>query len=388
MNRFLRPVPAGLLLIGIAAGVSGCQKAPPPLAKTKDPEVLVARPAVEPVADHEDFTGHIEAENLVNLRAQVTGYLKAVHFRDGVDVEKDALLFEIDPQTYQTELERSKAALVQAEARRDRLERDYRRIASVPDRGTVTQEEIDRIAGDLAEARAAVRVAAAQRELAQENVEFTKIRAPFAGRISKRMIDPSNLVRANDTILARLVSRDPIYAAFDLDEQTLLRLRRLIREGKIVSARSESVSVQVGLADEEGYSLTGVIAIIDNIVDAGTGTQRVWARVDNSRLLLSAGMFVRIRLPVGKPKPSLVIPEEALGSDQGQRYVYVLNEQDEVVYRAVKLGPQAGRLRVIEEGVKPDDRVVVSGLQRIRPGIKVAAKEAAAVKPSPTVAAK
>jgi RND family efflux transporter MFP subunit len=131
-----------------------------------------------------------------------------------------------------------------------------------------------------------------------------------------------------------------------------------------------------------------VIAIIDNIVDAGTGTQRVWARVDNSRLLLSAGMFVRIRLPVGKPKPSLVIPEEALGSDQGQRYVYVLNEQDEVVYRAVKLGPQAGRLRVIEEGVKPDDRVVVSGLQRIRPGIKVAAKEAAAVKPSPTVAAK
>jgi RND family efflux transporter MFP subunit len=388
MNRFIRPALAGLLVsgVGIVAGVSGCQKAPPQLAKTKDPEVLVARPTVEPVTDHEDFTGHIEAENLVNLRAQVTGYLKAVHFRDGVDVEKDALLFEIDPQTYQTELERAKAFLVQAEARRDRLERDYRRIISVPDRGTVTQEEIDRIAGDLAEARAAVRVATAQRELAQENVEFTKIRAPFAGRISKRMIDPSNLVRANDTILARLVSRDPIYAAFDLDEQTLLRIRRLIRDGKVVSARSEPVSVQIGLTDEEGYSLSGVITIIDNIVDPGTGTQRVWAKVDNSRLLLSAGMFVRIRLPVGKPKPSLVIPEEALGSDQGQRYVYVLNDQDEVVYRQVTLGPQAGRLRVIEKGVQPDDRVVVSGLQRIRPGIKVVAKEAAAVKP--TVAAK
>src|SRR5262249_54474978 len=154
-------------------------------------------------------------------------------------------------------------------------------------------------------------------ELAQENVDFCKIKAPFAGRMSKRMIDPDNLVRANDTILGRIVSRDPIYASFDVDEQTLLRLRRLIRDGKIVSARTQPTEVLIGLSDEEGYSLSGVISIIDNIVDAGTGTQRAWATVDNSRMLLSPGMFVRIRLPVGKPKPCLVIPEEALGSDQG-----------------------------------------------------------------------
>jgi RND family efflux transporter MFP subunit len=199
--------------------------------------------------------------------------------------------------------------------------------------------------------------------------------------MSKRMIDPNNLVRANDTILARIVSRNPIYASFDVDEQTLLRLRRLIQEGKIISARTEPTKVLIGLSDEEGYSLSGVISIIDNIVDPGTGTQRVWATVDNARLLLSPGMFVRIRLPVGKPKPSLVIPEEALGSDQGQRYVYLLNDKDEVVYQQVKLGPQVDRLRVIAEGVKPDDRVVVSGLQRIRAGIKVVPKDAAAVKP-------
>jgi RND family efflux transporter MFP subunit len=379
MKLFVRTAVAGVLS-AIVAVAAGCQKAPPTLAKTKDPEVIVARPTIQDVTDHEDFTGHIEAKETVNLRAQVTGYLKAVHFQDGVDVDKDALLFEIDAQTYTTELERAKAALVQAEARRDRLDKDYRRVVLVPDKGTVTQEEVDRIRGDLAEANAAVRVAVAQRDLAQENVDFCKIKAPFAGRMSKRMIDPNNLVRANDTILGRIVSRDPIYASFDVDEQTLLRLRRLIREGKIVSARTEPTKVLIGLSDEEGYSLSGVISIIDNIVDPGTGTQRVWATVDNSRMLLSHGMFVRIRLPVGKPKPSLVIPEEALGSDQGQRYVYVLNDRDEVVYRQVKLGPQVERLRVITEGVNPDDRVVVSGLQRIRTGIKVVPKDAAAVK--------
>jgi RND family efflux transporter MFP subunit len=380
MKRLLRPTLAGLVVT--AVGLTGCQKSPPSLAKTKDPEVVVARPTTQLVTDHEDFTGHVEAIPSVDLRAQVTGYLKSVHFKDGTDVKAGDLLFEIDPQTYETELQRAKAALAQAEARRDRLERDYRRVVLVPDKGTVTQEEIDKIAGDLAEARAAARVATAQRDLAQENVEFTKIRAPFSGRIGKRMIDPSNLVKANDTILANIKSLDPIYATFDLDEQTLLRLRRLVREGKIVSARSEPVTVYIGLADEEGYSLAGVIEFIDNKVEAGTGTLRVRAEVKNDKLFLSDGLFVRIRLPVGKPKPSLVIPEEALGSDQGQRYVYVLNDKDEVVYRAVKLGPQVERLRVIEEGVKPSDRVIVRGLQRVRPGVKVVANEAAVVKPA------
>jgi RND family efflux transporter MFP subunit len=373
-----------LAAIGIAACASGCQKAPPPLAKTKDPEVIIARPTIQAVTDHEDFTGHVEAIPSVDLRAQVTGYLKAVHFKDGIDVEKDALLFEIDPQTYDTELQRAKSALTQAEARRDRLMRDHRRVTLVPDKGSVTQEEVDKIAGDLAEARAAVLVATAQRDLAQQNVEFTKIRAPFAGRIGKRMIDPSNLVKANDTILANIKNLNPIYATFDLDEQTLLKLRRLLQDGMITSnsPRAEPVTVLIGLIDEEGYSLTGKIEFVDNKVDASTGTLRVRAEVKNDKLLLSDGMFVRIRLPVGTSKPSLVVPEEALGSDQGQRYVYVLNEKDEVVYRAVKLGPQVERLRVIEAGVKADDRVVISGLQRVRPGIKVVAKEAAVVTPT------
>jgi multidrug efflux system membrane fusion protein len=376
MKLSTRPAAAGIFGVGLltVATLSGCQKAPPTLAKAKDPEVIIAKPTRQDVTDHEDFTGHVEARETVDLRAQVTGYLKAVHFKDGTDIDKDALLFEIDPTVYDAELERAKAAVVQAEARFDRLTRDYNRVIRVQDKGTVTQEEIDRIAGDRAEARAAIGVAVAGRALAEQNVAFTKIKAPFSGRIGKRMIDPNNLVKANDTILATLVTLDPIYVAFDIDERTIWRLRRLVREGKIVSARTNPTEVKIGVADEDGYSLSGIISVIDNRVAAGTGTLRVWATVENAKTMLSSGMFVRIRLPVGKPKPALLVPEEALGSDQGQRYVFVLNDKDEVVYRAVKLGPQVERLRVIESGVGPDDRVIVSGLQRVRPGVKVSPK--------------
>jgi len=375
MKLPIRPSAAGIFGVGLLTVLTlGCQKAPPTLAKAKDPEVIIAKPTKQDVTDHEDFTGHVEARETVDLRAQVTGYLKAVHFKDGYDIEKDALLFEIDPTVYDAELERAKAAVVQAEARFDRLTRDYNRVIRVQDKGTVTQEEIDRIAGDRAEARAAIGVAVAGRALAEQNLAFTKIRAPFSGRIGKRMIDPNNLVKANDTVLATLVTLDPIYVAFDIDERTIWRLRRLVREGKIVSARTNPTEVKIGVADEDGYSLSGIISVIDNRVAAGTGTLRVWATVENQKTMLSSGMFVRIRLPVGKPKPALLVPEESLGSDQGQRYLFVLNEKDEVVYRAVKLGPQVERLRVIESGVGPDDRVIVSGLQRVRPGVKVAAK--------------
>ena len=360
--------------VGLTALSTGCQKAPPTLAKNKDPEVWIVKPITKDVIEHEDFTGHVQAIPSVDLRAQVTGYLKAVHFEDGKDVEKDALLFEIDPKTYATELKRAEAALTQAEARHERLSRDYKRVIAVADRGTITQEEIDRIAGERSEALAGVSVAVQVRELAKQNVEFTKIKAPFSGRMGKRMIDPNNLVKANDTVLATLVSLNPIHVAFDIDERTLLRLRKLVREGKILSARSNPTKVQIGLADEEAHSHEGTIDIIDNRLQADTGTLRVWAKVDNEKLILSPGLFVRVRLPVGLPKSALLIPEEALASDQGNRYVFALNEKDEVVYRAVKLGSQVEGMRVITSGISAEDRVIVKGLQRVRAGTKVDAK--------------
>jgi RND family efflux transporter MFP subunit len=384
MNTLSRLAIAGMLSISIAvlAGVSGCQKPPPAVAKTKDPEVEIEKPITRNVTDHEDFTGHIEADPIVDLRAQVTGYLKATHFKEGNDIKQGDLLFEIDSTVYDAELVRAKALVTQAEARYDRLTSDYNRVIRVVDKGTVTQEEIDRIRGDRAEALAAIGVAKAGQTIAEQNVTFTRITAPISGRIGKRKIDPNNLVKANDTVLATIVSLDPIYASFDIDERTILRLRRLIKEGRIVSARVNPTKVYIGLADEENHSITGVIDYIDPQLEAGTGTLRVRAKVENVKLdhspgmLLSPGMFVRIRLPVGNAKPALLVREEALGSDQGQRYVYALNEKDEVVYRAVTLGPQDGRLRVIEKGLSADDRVIVRGLQRVRPGVKVTAKPA------------
>jgi RND family efflux transporter MFP subunit len=378
------PAVAGIFVVGFAAIclLPGCQKAPPSVAKGKDPEVEIEKPTIGDVTDHEDFTGHIEAIPTVELRAQVTGYLKSAHFEEGKDVKEGDLLFEIDPTVYAAELARAKALVAQAEARYDRLTQDYNRVIRVPDKGTVTQEEVDRIRGDRAEALAAIGVEKAGQALAEQNVAFTKIRAPFSGLISNRMIDPNNLVKANDTMLAKLVNLDPIYAVFDIDERTILRLRRLVNDGKIVSTHVNPTRVHIGLADQEGYPLEGVIDFVNNQLEAGTGTLRVRATLTNEKLqhsprrLLSPNFFVRIRLPIGSPKPSLLVREEALGSDQGQRYVFVLDENDEVVYRAVTLGPQEGRLRVIEKGLSAEDRVIVRGLQRVRPGVKVAAKPA------------
>ncbi|HYH65256.1 MAG TPA: efflux RND transporter periplasmic adaptor subunit, partial [Urbifossiella sp.] len=202
------------------------------------------------------------------------------------------------------------------------------------------------------------------------------------------------VVKENETVLTRLVVLDPIYVVFDIDERTLLRIRRLIADGRIPSARESPISVRVGLADEEGYSFTAPLTFADNTLDAGTGTLRFRGEMRNPSLqrtglpavvgaaaatgadvnaprLLSPGMFVRVRFPVGREHPAVLIPEEAVGADQGQRFVFVLNDQDEAQYRRVTLGAQEGRLRVVEDGVRPGDRVVVSGLQRVRAGLKV-----------------
>ncbi len=388
MNRIV------LLSVAVLIGLTaGCQKAPPAIAKTAPPQVVVAFPVARTVTDFEDFTGHVEATQIADLRAQVTGYLKEVHFRDGADVKKDALLFEIDPVTYQAEFEKSNALVTQAQAKLDRLNRDYNR-ANLATKGTVTQEEIERIMGDRDEAAAAVKVAIAGRNLARQNVEFTRIRAPFAGRLSKRVFDPGNLIKANDTILTNLVVMNPVYATFDVDERTVLRLRRLIQEGKVLSARDNPVDVQVGLADEDGHSLTARIEFADNHVDTGTGTLLIRARLENKprqptgpmahtanalrealgrtrQYLLSPGLFLRIRVPIGAPRSGLLIPEEALASDQGQKFLFVVNATDEVERRAVTLGPQVEQFRVIDAGLTSTDRVIVNGLQRVRPGVKV-----------------
>ena len=393
----------GFLLLGFGvSAITGCARPTAALAPTKPAEVIVGTPVKKIVTDYEDFTGRTEPFLIVDVRSRVSGYLDKIHFVDGKEVTADQPLFDIDPRTFKATLDQATATVSQAQARLDRLQRDFVRVESGVRSGSITREEYDRVAGDRDEAIASLNLAKATETLAKTNYNYTKILSPISGLISRRMMDRGNLVKADDTVLTTIVALDKVYATFDIDERTMLKVRRLIQDGKVESARSSKMEVDIGLADEEKFSLKAEIDFIDNKVDPATGTLRVRAIMDNPRTklpstspvsaspgspppadsyihLLSPGLFVRVRLPIGKPHEAILVPEESLGSDQGQKYVYVLNDQDEVIYRRVKIGQQVEQNRVIIEGVQPGDRVIVSGLQRVRPGAKVSPKSAEAV---------
>src|SRR5262245_9331789 len=232
---------------------AGCTRKPP-LADPKPPEVLVALPVQKSVTEYEEFTGRTEAVRTVDVRARVTGYLDRVNFREGADVKEGDLLFEIDPRTYQADVDRAAANLGVAEAHFNRLAADFQRAQAMVKRGAMSEEEFERVAGDRSEAEATVRASRAQLDLAKLNLSFTKVTSPLTGRISRQLVDPGNLVKADDTLLTTIVTSDPMYAYFDVDERTLLRLRRMVREGRIPSARETTLQVELGLTDEEGFS--------------------------------------------------------------------------------------------------------------------------------------
>ncbi|MFL5330108.1 MAG: efflux RND transporter periplasmic adaptor subunit [Gemmataceae bacterium] len=368
-----------LISVLLLAGV-GCNRKPP-TAEPKPPEVLVASPVQKPVTEFEEFTGRTEAVRSVEVRARVTGYLDRVNFKEGADVKEGDLLFEIDPRTYSADVDRAAANLGVAEAHFNRLSADYKRAQAMVKRSAMSEEEFERVAGDRLEAEASVRASRAQLDLAKLNLSFTKLTAPLSGRISRQMVDPGNLVKADETMLTTIITSDPMYAYFDVDERTLLRLRRMVREGRIQSAREAALPVELGLTDEEGFSMNGTIDFVDNRLVTNTGTLRVRGLFANPKRILSPGLFVRIRMPVGQPRPAIMVPEQSLGTDQGQKFIYVVDDKNVVQYRRVKVGPQQENLRAIEQGVAMGDRVIVSGLQRVRPGLTVDPKMAE--KPSP-----
>jgi RND family efflux transporter MFP subunit len=379
MSVSLQPrnlLPFGYAVVVALAGLcsAGCEKVaakPPP---KKPAEVFVAQPTSETVTEFQEFTGRTTAVNTVEIRSRVSGYLQQVFFHDGADVKPGQVLFVIDDRSYTATAANAVAMVEQAKARRDSLINQDRRLRDLRRSNAVSEEQYETIAFQRVEADAAVTAAEAQKQLADLNVTYTRITAPLGGIISNRRVDPGNLVKSDDTILATIVSIDPIYAYFDVNERTVLRLRRLIQEGQIESAEDARVVVQVSLADEEDFQHRGTIDFLDNQIDPNTGTQRVRAVINNPDRLLSPGLFVRLRFPVGAPHQALLVKEEALGTDQGQRFLYVVNDKDEIEYRRVKVGMLTHGRRVIEDGLKANERVVVNGLQRVRPGDKVTAK--------------
>jgi RND family efflux transporter MFP subunit len=369
--------------------MDGCVRPPPPAPPPVLLKVVVTAPISREITDYEEFNGRAEAMKMVEIRARVTGYLDKVLFKEGAEVEEGESLFAIDPRTYQAESARVEATLRQSQALLKRLELDYQRaLPLLPDRA-ISQEDFDKIVGDREAAAAVVGVAEAARDVAKLNLSWTNVTAPMCGRISRQMVDPGNLVKADDTPLTTLVSLDPIYAYFDVDERTNLKVKRLIEGGKMKSARDTEVAIRLGLSDEdkdeysdaERFSHVGKINFIDNGEEPTTGTLRLRGVFPNPQKLLTPGMFVRIRVPIGAPHDAILIPDRALGQDQGRKYVYVVDATNKPARRYVTVGSlvtleeSQDPLRVITEGLAKHEKIVVDGLQRVRPGVEVATEE-------------
>jgi RND family efflux transporter MFP subunit len=362
-----------LLLLCLAAWGCGGPSQKPSASTT--PDVEVALPITKQIVDHEDFTGRTDAMKSIDLRAQVTGYLDKVMFREGFDVKEGQTLFLIDPRTYQAEYDRAVANLAQAKAHLARLEADFQRAQTLIQRAAIAKADYDLALGDRNEAAAMVGVNEAAVQNAKLNLDFTKVTSPISGRVSRQNIDPGNLVMANQTVLTTIVSLDPIYAYFDVDERATLRFRRLLEAGKVKSAREGKAPCLLGLADEDDkYPHEGAINFVDNRLDPSTGTLRLRGVFDNHTGFLSPGMFVRIRVPIGQPHLAILATERAIGSDQGQKFLYVLNDKNEVVYREVQIGAFENGLRVIDSGLALGERFIVNGLQRVKPGVTVRPK--------------
>jgi RND family efflux transporter MFP subunit len=358
-----------LLSCPVIAGCGPSQAQPGPLQQT--PEVLVSVPVTREVTDYVDFPGRTEAVQSIDVRARVTGYLDKVCFQEGADVKKGDLLFEIDPRPYKAALDQAVGNLVSMEARVKRLDAELARAKRLVGTMAISQEDHDKIMGDRGEAAASLQALTAGVERAQLDLTFTKVVAGVSGQISRRYIDPGNLVKADDTVLTTIVSIDPIYAYFDADERTTLRLQRLVRARKIKWSLDAGLPVLLGMADEDGFGKRGTINFADNRLDADTGTWRLRGVFANPDRSLSPGLFVRMRAPVGEPYRATLVSEEALGTDQGQKFLYVVTDKNNVEYRRVSVGRLHDGLRVITEGLAPGERIVVSGLQRVRPGIEV-----------------
>jgi RND family efflux transporter MFP subunit len=357
-------------LAAVAGGTTAGQDKP----KTeKAPlKVEIAQPIVREVVDYENFTGRTEAAQSVEIRARVTGYLEKVSFRDGEKVKKGDLLFEIDPRPYQSEATRAEAEVAKAGARLKRATAELERAKKLKDGKTIGEDEFNRIQGDQEVAAAELAAARATLEAAKINLTFTKVTAPISGRIGRRMLDPGNLVKADETALATIVSLDPIYVSFDLDERSYLDLRKAAREGKF---KESGAPIQLALANEEGFPHQGKVDFVDNHADPNTGTIRVRALFPNADGVLLPGLFARARLSVSEPYKAVLVPETALGSANGQRYLFVVNEKNVIERRPVKLQQRYDNSRVVKEGLKAGEWVIVKGLEDVREGQTVEPKK-------------
>ncbi len=377
----------------------GCENEQPAKVN-KSPRVIVTRPISAVVLDYQDFTGRLDAVKTVDIRARVSGYVTKAPGKEkgvvqegelvrGPSVGKDGklqegdLLFQIDVRPYEADLNQAEANLKVALADRDLQKKNAERAKNLLPAKAISFEEYETTLATLEKSIATVGSMEAMRDRAKLYVDYTRVTAPVSGRVSRRYIDPGNLVNADATVLTTIVTENPMYAYFDVDERTYLNLLAMTGADKTSWHEGLNIPVMMRLANETEFERVGKIDFVDNRVVATSGTVRMRGVFDNAGGLLKAGLFVRIRLPIGLPYTATVIPDEAILSDQERKYVWVVNTQNEVEYRSVELGQSIRELRALRApepgkqdkvGLKPDDRIVVSGMQRVRKGTVVDAQ--------------
>ena len=363
--------PALVLLAGI---LSGCEESKPPQAAAAAPPVTVAQPVKRTVTDWDEFTGRFDAVEQVQVRARVGGFITAVEFRDGAFVSAGDLLYLIDARPFEAVATQADGQLSDARAKVELAKRDLDRALTLQQSQNVAENIVDQRRQALQAARAAEMQAEGLLKAAQLNIEFTHVTAPIGGRVSRHLVSVGNLVQGSEsgsTLLTSIVSLDPIYIYFDIDEATYLKYNRLWSEGKRPSSRDTPNPVEVTLTGETKPSHNGAVNFLDNQLDVSTGTLRGRAVIPNKDLSVLPGQFGRVRLIASAPYEALLVPDGAIATDQARKIVFVVKDDNTVEAKPVILGPLDEGLRVVREGLKPEDRVVVDGLQRARVGAKV-----------------
>jgi membrane fusion protein, multidrug efflux system len=367
--RGLRP-----LIPLVALALSACGDKPPPPAAAAAPPVTVAQPVKRTVTDWDEFTGRFEAVEEVQVRARVGGFVTSVEFRDGAIVRAGDLLYVIDSRPFEAVAEQAAGQLADARAKTELAKRELDRGLSLVQTSAVSEQVVDQRRQALQASHAAETVAEGALKAAQLNVEFSHVMAPITGRVSRHLVSAGNLVQGSDggaTLLTSIVSLDPIYIYFDVDEATYQRNSKLWFEGKRPSSRDTPNPVQVTLTGETKPSHEGKMDFIDNRLDVSTATLRSRAVIPNQDLSILPGQFARVRLIGSSPYEALLLPDTAIATDQSRKIVFVVKEDNTVEAKPVVLGPLDEGLRVVREGLKAEDRVIVDGLQRARVGAKV-----------------
>ena len=355
-------------------------------SKMPVPKVTVAPVEEQLVTEYEEITGRVDSAETVELRARVSGHVDSVRFHAGEEVAKGDVLFTIDARWHQAQLELARAQAEQARARADVAEREAKRAADLLAASAISSEEAEARRSRAIETRAAVASAEATFAIAKLDLEHTEVRAPIAGRVSRALVTPGNLISGapgNATLLTTIVSTGAAFVYADLDETTVLKFKRLQRENRLVTLDGR-VPVELQLADETEYPRRGFIESADNRLNSATGSLALRLVFPNEDGALLPGLFARVRIPVSAPQRALLISDRSIGTDQSQKFVFAVGENNTVVYRTVKLGGFIQGKRIVRDGLKAGDQVVVNGLQRVRPGMIVAPESLATATPPVT----